>query len=54
MIFSSRVWGRLEVPVQQELGRWFHLAVVGEADGTVRLYRDGREIGRGSVAARRR
>ena len=48
VIFSSRVWGRLEVPVKQELGRWFHLAVVGEADGTVRIYRDGREIGRGS------
>jgi hypothetical protein len=47
VIFSSRVWGRLEVPVQHEVGRWFHLAAVGQADGTVRLYRDGREIGRG-------
>ncbi len=47
VIFSSRVWGRLEVPVAQELGRWFHVAAVGQADGTIRLYRDGREIGRG-------
>jgi RNA polymerase sigma-70 factor (ECF subfamily) len=47
VIFSSRVWGRLEVPVKHEVGRWFHLAAVGQADGTIRLYRDGQEIGRG-------
>ena len=47
VIFSSRVWGRLEVPVKHEVGRWFHVAAVGQADGTIRLYRDGREIGRG-------
>jgi hypothetical protein len=47
VIFSSRVWGRLEVPVQHEVGRWFHVAAVGQADGTIRLYRDGWEIGRG-------
>ena len=52
VIFSSRVWGRLEVPIQHEVGRWFHLAAVGQPDGTVRLYRDGREIGRGQSPRR--
>jgi hypothetical protein len=48
VIFSSRVWGRLSVPIQHEPGRWFHLAAIGQHDGTVRLYLDGREIGQGS------
>jgi RNA polymerase sigma-70 factor (ECF subfamily) len=44
LLFSSRVWGRLEVPIPQEMGRWFHVAAVGESDGSLHLYLDGAEI----------
>jgi hypothetical protein len=36
-------------PLPQGVGRWFHIAAVGERDGSVRLHLDGVEIARSSA-----
>jgi RNA polymerase sigma-70 factor, ECF subfamily len=49
LVFASHAWrGRVVNRLPAGLGRWFHVAVTRDRDGTTILYADGVEIGRGS------
>jgi RNA polymerase sigma-70 factor (ECF subfamily) len=49
LLFTSHVWrgGKVTRPLPEGLGEWFHVAVTRSHDGTIILYVDGAELGRG-------
>jgi RNA polymerase sigma-70 factor (ECF subfamily) len=48
LVFASHAWrGRVVRPLPAGVGRWIHVAVTRDSDGTTILYVDGKQIGRG-------
>jgi hypothetical protein len=43
-VLASDVWGRIEAPLDQTIGRWVHVAATRGEDGKKRLYIDGVEV----------
>jgi RNA polymerase sigma-70 factor (ECF subfamily) len=44
LLLASDVWGRIEWPLQDTVGRWIHVAATRDPNGWTRLYVDGAEV----------
>jgi RNA polymerase sigma-70 factor, ECF subfamily len=52
LVFTSHLWrAKVIARLPAALGRWFHVAATRHRDGTVLLFVDGREVGRGHTLA---
>jgi hypothetical protein len=44
LLLASDVWGRVEAPLGEAVGRWVHVAATHDDGGRMRLYIDGQEV----------